>query len=33
VHTSPKIALAEGVEGYVPSPVNNEDFAKVSVSS
>ena len=32
VHTKPQIALAAGVEGYVPSPVNNEDFAKVSVS-
>jgi peptide/nickel transport system substrate-binding protein len=33
VHTSPRIAFAPGVEGYVPSPVNNEDFAKVTVSS
>lgn len=32
VHTKPLIALAPGVQGYVPSPVNNEDFAKITVS-
>ncbi len=31
VHTQPAIAFAAGIEGYEPSPVNNEDFAKVSV--
>ena len=31
-HTKPNIAFREGIEGYVPSPVNNEDFSKVSIS-
>ncbi len=31
VHTKPQIAFAKGVTGYEPSPVNNEDFAKVSL--
>ena len=31
IHTKPNIAFKAGVEGYVPSPVNNEDFAKVSL--
>jgi len=30
VHTEPSIAFKPNVQGYVPSPVNNEDFAKVS---
>jgi len=30
VHTEPSIAFKSNVQGYVPSPVNNEDFAKVS---
>jgi peptide/nickel transport system substrate-binding protein len=33
VHTEPAIALKAGVEGYVPSPVSDEDFSKVSVPS
>lgn len=32
VHTKPALAFAEGVEGYVPSPVSIEDFSKVSLS-
>ncbi len=32
VHTQPAIAFKPGVEGYVPSPVNNEDFATVTIS-
>ena len=31
VHTQPSIAFKAGVTGFVPSPTNNEDFAKVSV--
>jgi peptide/nickel transport system substrate-binding protein len=31
VHTSPRIAFAEGVTGYEPSPVSIEEFAKVSL--
>jgi peptide/nickel transport system substrate-binding protein len=33
VHTKPALAFAEGVEGYVPSPVSIEDFSKVSLNS
>ncbi|MDP9396330.1 MAG: ABC transporter substrate-binding protein [Actinomycetota bacterium] len=32
VHTKPRIAFRTGVNGYVPSPVNNEDFSLVTVS-
>ena len=32
-HTKPSLAFAEGVEGFVPSPVSIEDFSKVSISS
>ena len=32
VHTKPALAFAEGVEGYVPSPVSIEDFSKVSMN-
>jgi peptide/nickel transport system substrate-binding protein len=32
-HTKPSLAFAEGVEGFVPSPVSIEDFSKVSMSS
>ena len=32
VHTSPSLAFAEGVAGFVPSPVSIEDFSKVSLS-
>jgi peptide/nickel transport system substrate-binding protein len=31
VHTKPTIAFKKGVTGYVPSPVNNEDFATVTM--
>ena len=31
VHTDPAIAFRAGITGYEPSPVNNEDFALVSV--
>ena len=30
VHTEPSIAFTSNVQGYIPSPVNKEDFAKVS---
>jgi peptide/nickel transport system substrate-binding protein len=33
VHNKSFLVTAEGVEGLVPSPVTNEDFAPVSVSS
>ena len=33
VHTSPSLAFAEGVSGYVPSPVSIEDFSQVSLTS
>jgi peptide/nickel transport system substrate-binding protein len=33
VHTKPNIAFKAGVTGYVPSPVNNEDFSTVSLPS
>jgi len=33
VHTDPAIAFRAGIEGYEPSPVNNEDFATVSIPS
>jgi peptide/nickel transport system substrate-binding protein len=29
-HTKPNVAFKKGVTGYVPSPVNNEDFATVA---
>ncbi len=32
VHTEPAIAFRPGVDGYTPSPVNNEDFNKVTLS-
>jgi peptide/nickel transport system substrate-binding protein len=32
VHTSPRIAFAPNVEGYIPSPVSIEEFARVSLS-
>ena len=32
VHTKPALAFAKGVEGYVPSPVSIESFAKVTMS-
>ena len=32
VHNKSFLVTAEGVEGLVPSPVTNEDFAPVSVS-
>lgn len=32
VHTSPALAFAAGVKGYVPSPVSLEDFSKVSLN-
>jgi peptide/nickel transport system substrate-binding protein len=31
VHTAPRIAFAENVSGYEPSPVSIEEFAKVSL--
>jgi len=31
VHTEPSIAFKPNVQGYVPSPVNNEDFSKVTL--
>jgi peptide/nickel transport system substrate-binding protein len=31
VHTSPRLAFAPNVKGYVPSPVSIEDFSKVSL--
>ena len=31
VHTQPSLAFAKNVHGFVPSPVGNEDFSKVSV--
>jgi peptide/nickel transport system substrate-binding protein len=31
VHTSPRIAFAEGISGYEPSPVSIEEFALVSI--
>ncbi len=31
VHTKPSLAFAEGISGYVPSPVSIEDFSKVSL--
>jgi peptide/nickel transport system substrate-binding protein len=31
VHTQPNLAFAKTVHGFVPSPVGNEDFSKVSV--
>lgn len=31
VHTQPSLAFADGVKGYVPSPVSLESFATVSV--
>ena len=30
-HTKPSLAFAEGISGYVPSPVSIEDFSKVSL--
>ena len=33
VHTSPSLAFAPGVSGYVPSPVSIEDFSQVSLKS
>jgi peptide/nickel transport system substrate-binding protein len=33
VHNEPAVAFAEGVEGYVPGPLNNESFANVTVPS
>jgi peptide/nickel transport system substrate-binding protein len=32
VHTQPAIAFKPGIDGYEPSPVNNEDFATVTIS-
>jgi peptide/nickel transport system substrate-binding protein len=32
VHTSPQLAFAKNVSGFVPSPVSIEDFSKVSYS-
>ena len=32
VHTQPSIAFKAGISGYEPSPVNNEDFATVTIS-
>ena len=32
VHTQPAIAFRAGIDGYVPSPVNNEDFATVTIT-
>jgi peptide/nickel transport system substrate-binding protein len=32
VHTQPAIAFAPGISGYEPSPVNNEDFATVTLA-
>ena len=32
VHTQPAIAFKAGIDGYVPSPVNNEDFATVTIT-
>ena len=32
VHTQPAIAFRAGIDGYEPSPVNNEDFALVTVT-
>ena len=32
VHTEPSIAFRAGIDGYVPSPVNNEDFATVTIT-
>jgi len=32
VHTSPRLVFAENVEGYEPSPVSIEEFARVSFS-
>ena len=31
VHTSPRLVLAKGITGFVPSPVSIEDFAPVSL--
>jgi len=31
VHTAPRLAFAEGVSGYEPSPVSIEEFAKISL--
>lgn len=31
VHTEPAIAFREGISGYEPSPVNNEDFNTVTI--
>ncbi|MGL5810351.1 MAG: ABC transporter substrate-binding protein [Nocardioides sp.] len=33
VHTEPSLAFKPGVEGFVPSPVNNEDFNTVTLPS
>ena len=32
VHTKPALAFAEGITGFVPSPVSIEDFSKVSLN-
>jgi peptide/nickel transport system substrate-binding protein len=33
VHNEPAVAFAEGIDGYVPGPLNNESFAPVTVPS
>lgn len=33
VHNEPAVAFAEGIDGYVPGPLNNESFANVTVPS
>ena len=33
VHTEPALAFKAGVKGFVPSPVQNEDFSTVTISA